>query len=241
MVISLIFTGQGDAKIDPKSVAGMWTFDEVKGDETKDSSGNGNDGKLVNGPKQVEGKFGKALEFDGTDDYVEVSDISTPSIMTFSCWFKKLGSGNGGVPRLHSRGTGPWSIEFGIGNSAIPNKLGFYFAFTDGGTTGWNGVFDPEDDVWYHTAISYDGTSVILYVDGAEVHSDKSWAGKKINEGISRIGGHAAGGDCFRGLMDEVAIYNVALSPGDIKETMTPSAIFPAGKLTTTWSTIKNQ
>ena len=239
MAISLMLTDISHARIDPKSIVGMWTFDEAKGDKALDSSGNGNDGQLTNDPKWVDGKFGKALEFDGKDDYVEVAGIDTPSIITFSCWFKKLGSGNGGVPRLHSRGTSPWSLEFGIGNSAIPNQLGFYLAFADGSNTGWNGVFEPENDVWYHTAVSYDGTSVNLYVDGKEVASRKDWSKKEVNQGISRIGGHAAGGDCFEGIIDEVAIYNVALSLEDIKSSMTPSAVSPAGKISTTWASIK--
>ena len=241
LILIGICVGQGDAKIDPKSIVGIWLFDEGSGDTAKDSSGNGNDGELMNGPKWVDGKFGKALEFDGQDDFVEVSSITTPPIITFSCWFKKLGSGNGGVPRLHSRATGPWSLEFGIGNGAIPNQLGFYLAFADGSATGWNGVFEPGNEVWYHTAVSYDGTSVKMYVDGKEVTSQKDWAKKEVNQGISRIGGHAAGGDCFEGLIDEVAIYNVALPEEDIESTMTPSAVSLTGKLTTTWSAIKSQ
>jgi len=245
MVIGLIFADLGYAKIDWETAVGIWLFDEEKGDVASDTSGNGNDGQLMNAPKWVEGKFSKALEFDGKDDYVEVSDITTPAIITFSCWFKKLGGGNGGVPRLHSRGTGPWALEFGIGNSAIANQLGFYIAFTDGSTTGWNGVFEPQNDVWYHTVVSYDGSEVKMYVDGKEVTSRKDWAGKEVNGGISRIGGHDAGGDCFEGLMDDVAMFNVALGEDDIKTLANgirnASAVSKKGKLTTTWSTIKTQ
>jgi hypothetical protein len=174
IILGLIISSLGYTKIDPKSVVGMWTFDEGKGDVVKDFSGNGNDGKLMNSPKWVDGKFDKCLEFDGKDDYVEIPGITTPPIITFACWFKKLGAGNGGVPRLHSRGTGPWALEFGIGNTAIPNQLGFYLAFADGSSTGWNGVFEPKNEVWYHTAVSYDGTLVNMYIDGEEVTSRSS-------------------------------------------------------------------
>ena len=67
IVISLMFTAQGDAKIDPESIAGIWLFDEGKDDITKDSSKNGNDGKLINNPEWTKGNFSKALEFHGTD------------------------------------------------------------------------------------------------------------------------------------------------------------------------------
>ena len=91
IVISLMFVGQSYAKIDPETIVGAWLFDEGSGKTVKDSSGNGNDGKLE-GPKSAKGVFGKALEFDGKDDYVEVTsnglgkfDSQTYSI---EAWFK---------------------------------------------------------------------------------------------------------------------------------------------------------
>jgi hypothetical protein len=59
------------ARIDPESIIGIWLFDEGKGDVAEDSSENGFDGKIMNGAKWVDGKFGDALEFDGADDYVD--------------------------------------------------------------------------------------------------------------------------------------------------------------------------
>ena len=56
----------GLAKIDPDSITGMWLFNEGKGGTAADASGNGNDGE-IHGAKWVDGKFGKALEFNGTD------------------------------------------------------------------------------------------------------------------------------------------------------------------------------
>ena len=242
IVISLMFIGISYAGIDPSTCVGMWSFDESAGDVANDSSGNDNDGQLFGNPGRVDGQFGKkCFEFDGVDDYVEISGITTPSIITFVCWFKRLGLGSGGVPRLHSRGDGPWSLEFGVGNTHAPlkDKLGFYLAFTDGSAAGWTEAFDVENDVWYHAAVSWDGDWVHVYVDGTEVHSEEIGGGKTLNQGISRIG-YAAGADYFEGLIDEVAIYNVALSADDIKSTMKPTAVSPAASLTTTWGAIKS-
>jgi len=167
IVISLMFTGISYARIDPSTCVGMWSFDESAGDVANDVSGNDNDGKLFGNPGRVAGKFGKCLEFDGVDDYVEISGITTPSIITFVCWFNRLGSGSGGVPRIHSKGS-PWSLEFGVGNGAIANQLGFYLSFTDGSADGWNGVFEPQNEVWYHAAISWDergSSGQVLFLD----------------------------------------------------------------------------
>ena len=54
------------AVLDPETVVGIWKFDEGKGNTAKDASENGNDGTLTNKPKWVDGKFGKALELDGS-------------------------------------------------------------------------------------------------------------------------------------------------------------------------------
>ncbi len=231
------------AEINPKNIVAYWNFDDGSGKIAKDGSGNALDGALVGNPKWVDGKMIKALEFNGMDDYVEVADINTPPILTFACWFKRTGAGNGGVPRLHSRGAGPWSLEFGVGNTHAPvaGQIGFYLAFADGGSTGWIPCFEAKENIWYHTAISYDGTWVRVYADGKEAYSGKDWAGKEINQGISRIGAHAAAGDCFQGIIDEVILLDVALSADDINSLMTGkwASVQPLDSAVSTWGKVK--
>ena len=60
IVLVLMFTGQSDAKV-KETLVGAWLFDG----NAKDASGNGNDGKLENGPTFVAGKIGQALKFSG--------------------------------------------------------------------------------------------------------------------------------------------------------------------------------
>jgi len=78
------------AKIDPKTAAGIWLFDEGSGVTAKDSSVNKNNGTLKGGVKWVDGKFGKALEFDGKDGNVEVPDNDTLNVtaVTLAAWVK---------------------------------------------------------------------------------------------------------------------------------------------------------
>ena len=78
IVISLMFVGKSLGKIDLETCTGMWLFDEGKGDTAKDSSGNGNDGQLMNAPKWGDGKFGTALKFAGTGDHVLIEDFRIP-------------------------------------------------------------------------------------------------------------------------------------------------------------------
>ena len=60
-------------KIDLKTIAAIWLFDEGSGQTAKDSSGNENHGELMNGVEWIDCVFGKALELDGQDDYVFVA------------------------------------------------------------------------------------------------------------------------------------------------------------------------
>ncbi len=71
--------GTSSAAINPENITGMWLFNEGTGNTAKDSSGNKNDGKINGGAKWVDGKFGKALEFNGSDGWVEVPHSDTVS------------------------------------------------------------------------------------------------------------------------------------------------------------------
>ena len=85
IVLSLMFTGIGNAEFDLETVVGMWLFDDGKGNTAVDSSENGNDGELVNGPKWIKnGKFESALEFDGNESkgHVVVGDLGLSGEVT---------------------------------------------------------------------------------------------------------------------------------------------------------------
>lgn len=90
IVMGLLPIMPNNAEIDPESIVGAWLFDEGRGDITEDFSGNGNDGKIV-GAKWVQGKFGRALEFDGKDDWVEVPMIGTFDEITITAWVNSTG------------------------------------------------------------------------------------------------------------------------------------------------------
>jgi hypothetical protein len=88
VVVALMSAGQSQA-IDKPSFAGIWLFDEGSGDVVRDISGNGNDGKLQGNPEWADGRFGKALDFNGSTDYVDVPHSDSLSItgdITIVAW-----------------------------------------------------------------------------------------------------------------------------------------------------------
>ena len=81
---------QSEAKIDPKTIVGIWFFDEGQGDTAKDISENGNHAKLV-GAKWTDGKRGKGVEFDGTNHVKIAASKSTDDYLdgfTYCLWIK---------------------------------------------------------------------------------------------------------------------------------------------------------
>lgn len=242
IVISLMFAGLSYSKIDEGSIIGMWLFDEGEGDVVGDSSGNGNNGTLINGPKWVEGKFGEALEFSGAGDYVDTelntNDLSSP--ITISLWMnatqiKKspLVSGyNNANPNANR-----WDIQL---NRDGAGKIRWV---EHEGRDGAISSTTIEAGTWYHIAVIHDlpnGESMI-FVNGVLENT------AKIEQGLNtgRVVQFADGdGDTYGGLIDEVAIFNVALSEDDITNIMGNGlggmlSVFDKGKLATTWANIK--
>lgn len=227
---------QSFAKIDKKNVVGMWLFDKGAGEVAKDYSENGNDGKLMNGPKWAQGKFGKALEFDGQDDYVDVGDLGLSGAITINIWAKP----NSAVDddRL-------------ISNTIGPTGPAFTIRFQGGGVEVWSQKWQQvissfDNNQWGHYAFVFDGSgnSTGFYngVEGSTV-SDPPYAFTNIGIGANFLDNW---GQYFDGLIDEVAIFNVALTEDDIKSVMTKglksiAAVSPTGKLARVWGTMKTQ
>lgn len=240
IVIGLIFSSPGYTAIDPATVAGYWSFDEGKGDVAEDSSGNGNHGKLF-GPEWADGMVGKALKFDGVDDYVNCgNDVSLdpPHItMVMWVWFDH-------IPYVHDIALNKEGKYRLIGGEVDNTHLSVRYATTN---TAWApgivvGKTELKAETWYHAAATYDGEKWRLYLDG-QLDEEKAESGDLVsNANILYIGMYQPPtGWPFTGLIDEVGVYNVALSQADINSLMAPAAVSPAGKLSTCWATIKSR
>ena len=239
-----IWIQESTSQIDPESLMGMWLFDQGKGATVKDSSGNGNDGKIVDA-KRVEGKEGMGIEFDGSNHVVIPASKTTDDFLdgfTYLLWVKPLGNPSGPHVRLIERDWHNPNILIG------PND--FYGSFLINGAIDNSqirgGTWEMEE--WSFVALTHDGKTLALYVNG-EIVADLK-AGKpnftQNNDGgsiwLTRWKG-GAGWD-FKGVLDEIAIFNAALTEDDLSTIMENGlekalAVSPAGKLTTTWGNLK--
>lgn len=103
-------------------LVGYWPFEETSGTTTVDLSGSGNNGILVDGVLvNQSGKIGKALKFDGVDDYVLINDSTLPlgnSSRTISVWFKQSDVSNRGALVYYGEYTDYQQMDMELGYPA---------------------------------------------------------------------------------------------------------------------------
>jgi hypothetical protein len=211
-------------------IKGFWRFDEGDGNITYDSSENGNNGILYNGttvcsnppdvdcPTWVDGKFGKALRFDGVNDYVLNSSTNLPNnynALTITMWLKPAIFQNS---YAFVQGS---ARDKGLGIQLLSNNnLRVYFNIngtSSGQKTLTAGTYSLEN--WMFVVMKFDGVNGYLYKDGNLVgsismnSSTVATDNRKVN-----IGRDPYYGGYFNGIIDEVMIFNRSLSDEDISD-----------------------
>ena len=158
IIVSLMFAGISDARVDLKSAVGIWLLDEGKGDAAKDFSPAGNDGTLNNGPKWVQGKFDKALEFDGVNQYVDCGNNASFDLtgdFTIVAWINfddPKNSFDYAQVVARTDGGGQGGVEFGV----CPGT-GKLFTTNGPGTVRSNTPLKKSE--WYHVSSVYSGNT----------------------------------------------------------------------------------
>jgi hypothetical protein len=242
--MSLVLAIASSARFNVEEALGIWLFDEGEGDEVEDFSGHGNDGKFINEPKWVDGKFGQALSFDG-DDYVEINSPVNITEMNYSIsvWVNP-GDSQKTYANILGNHTEPCTGYVVQQNADGLNS--FYSAFGGGGA--WDSVTactQLKSGVWQHFVTVREDASMTHYLSGKESASQKV---SKVNVTPSvnnlLIGEWVAGkGRQFNGMIDEVLIIDRVLTMDEISALSQgvekASAISNTGKLTATWGDIK--
>jgi len=230
-------------------MVGLWAFDEGNGKTAKDASGNENHGQLMGDTKWVNGKFGKALQFDGDMDYVEVAHDDTLDItkeLTIVAWAKF-----DEIPVrenvLLDKGPKAGQAQFYLGYE--PKEEAYFLNFNGQSWHAGDNFNSPKikDTDWHHVAVTFDTASgkIKACVDGVcnEHKTDDALVSKGKDNLI--IGDarflETNRNFSYTGTIDEIAAYNVVLTMNEIKLSSKGSiaAVAPAGKLATTWAQLK--
>jgi hypothetical protein len=217
-----------------------FSFSEGKGDAVEDLSKEKNDGEIVGDADWVDGKFEKALEFGEQGEvkapYIELNEKS----FTVTMWVNPALSGNDQQcvftqTQVNAVNT---SLHYRIYNSGTV-RMGFYGNDLDAPAA-------VKADKWAHICFWLDvkGKSRQVYINGKSVAEDAGKAGIEYlgNAGDTMVGSWGATGQKFNGIIDEVMVWDRALSEDDIKKSMedlSAAPVDPADKLATTWANVK--
>ncbi|MCP5096231.1 MAG: LamG domain-containing protein, partial [Chloroflexi bacterium] len=200
---------------DDESLIALWVIEEGSGTITADTSGNGNDG-VLNGDmvwsSDTPSGSGYTLEFDGVNDYVEIPNESQfdLNVMSVAFWVK-VDTFTTNWQAMVTKGDGAWRIHRCGSNQTIS----FGTSGLSNGDMCSNATFD--DGQWHHVVAVYDGSTKSLYVDGALDKSEAVTGSINTNDYPVMIGNNAQKmSRYFDGLIDEVRIYDKALSADEI-------------------------
>lgn len=199
---------------------GYWKFDEGSGTTAGDSSGNLNSATLVNGTTWTSGKVNSALSFDGVTNYAQVTDspsIDLGSQGTIVAWIKRGSTGAWGS--IVSKGTANsnssqnYAMEFNTANQ-LEMKIG------NGSSANVLATPALTDTANFHqVAFVWNGAQLVSYLDGVQNGTGTQTLTPTSNGAVLLIGQYSPSGsnqDPYRGVVDEVRIYNRPLSSQEI-------------------------
>lgn len=191
-------------------LVGYWGFDEGSGSTAHDGSGNGHTGVLYNEPTWVEGKIGRAIRFDGSNDWVALGgDFALNGAMTISLWFNTPNKSSNQY-FLDNRDPGSWWFiknYTGAPCSAFPGNICFEGRVMAPDTAWQTGE-------WTHLVVTDDTHISKMYING-EVVGTGAGEATSITTNL-RIGTRYTNSGYFSGMMDEVRLYNRALSVEEV-------------------------
>ena len=196
------------------SSSAHWKLDDGSGLTAVDSVG-GHDGTLISDPTWTDsGMLDGGLIFDGVDDYIEVPHTDTLSMtsgITIAAWIYNASPIFGGTYRILSKEAPGANDNYWLSLQATSLFFG-----VGGGFFSASATLLP--DTWYHVAVTYDDDSneVRFYVDGAPAGQFFSGNTLTPNTAPLRIGSNWQSGKFFLGTLDDVRLYDHALSPANI-------------------------
>ena len=201
----VLVSGSATPAATPGLVA-AYAFDEGSGSTVADASGNGNNGTIANATWVATGKYGGALSFNGSSSRVTVPDSASlhlSSAMTLEAWVDPATTTAAWRDVIY-KGNDNYYLEGTSDQSGRPGG---------GGTFGTiYGTSALPVNTWTHLAVTYDKTTVRLYVNGTQVSTLAATGAIASSTNPLSIGSDAIYGQYFSGLIDDVRVYNTALT-----------------------------
>jgi VCBS repeat-containing protein len=202
----------------PPGLVAAYSFNEGSGPTLIDRTGLGRTGTVSGATWSTAGRNGGALSFDGVNDIVTIADHNSLDLttgMTLEAWVRPSTVSGGRTVLMKNRSGGlAYSL---LAGDAASLPAGYVRTTSDQNATGTTAI---GINVWTHLAVTYDGTTLRLYVGGVEVASRALSGAMVVTTNALTIGGNTLGVGYFQGLIDDVRIYNRALTAIEIQTDM---------------------
>src|SRR5438874_4554532 len=215
--VATVLVGSSPARAQTGLVA-AYAFNEGSGTTVADASGNGNTGTINGATWTTAGRYGSALVFDGTSTSVTVANAGSLRLttgMTLEAWVYPTGALTGWRAVIDKNVDGYYLMA----SSDQGNRPAMGGAWPPGARI----MYGPTGlglNTWTHLAGTFDGATMRLYVNGVEVVSRAQTAPLTATAGTLQIGADSYTGENFAGRIDEVRIYNRALTAAEIRADM---------------------
>ncbi|MBA2591111.1 MAG: PKD domain-containing protein [Pseudomonadota bacterium] len=199
-------------------LVGAYNFEEASGSTVVDASGKGNTGTISGATWTTQGRFGRALSFDGVNDWVTINDAASLDLttsMTLEAWvYPTVNMTQWATVVLKEQPGGGLYELYANGDRSQPLTSvtvgGQYRVLSAGPWLLAN--------QWTHLAATYDGTTQRLYVNGTQVAQRSQTGPTQVSSSPLRLGGNSVWGEFFKGRIDEVRVYNRVLSAAAIND-----------------------
>ena len=199
-----------------------YAFEDGAGATLTDVTGKGHTGTIREATWTTAGKYGKALTFDGVNDWVTINDandLDLAGAMTLEAWVYPTRNTAWRTAVMKENGSDlAWALY--SSGSAKPSA----WAATGTGMGSTTGPTAPALNAWTHMAATYDGTNLRLFVNGTQVSSAARAGLLATGTGALRLGGNGIWSEWFTGRLDDIRIYDRALTPTQIQTDMNTPA-----------------
>jgi hypothetical protein len=202
----------------PSGLVAAYTFSEGSLATTADASGAGLNGTITGATWTTSGRFGNALSFNGLSDWVTVADspaLRFTSGMTIEAWVYPTAIGGGAWRTVVMKeAAGDLSYTLYADDSTPSRPAGY---INRGGThVSVTGTAPLPLNTWSHIAVTYGGGNLRFFLNGTQLATRAQTGNISTSTNPLRIGGNSPWGEFFTGRIDEVRLYNRALTAAEI-------------------------
>jgi hypothetical protein len=205
-------------------VVAAYSFNAGQGTTLADVSGSGNHGTLSGATWTTSGRNGGGLNFDGINDWVTVNDSASLDLttgMTLEAWVRPTATGTVWRTLVFKERAGGMVYAM-YANQNTNRPVG---QVDIGGERNAIGTAAVPLNTWTHIATTYDGANLRLYVNGVLVATTPVTGSIPNSSGVLRMGGNSVWPEWLAGTLDDVRVYNRALTQAQIQTDMnTPVA-----------------